>query len=54
MLHLYEFYKRWESTGKGEVDLTKTLPVDKPKCPKTISNMTRSFWIWFIIQNHMS
>jgi len=44
MLHLYEFYKRWESTGKGEVDLTKTFAGGiNPNVPKKIFTYYSSF-----------
>ena len=37
MLHLYELYKRWESTGKGEMDITKTFAGGiNPNVPKEI------------------
>jgi hypothetical protein len=44
MLHLYEFYKRWESTGKGEIDLTKTFAGGiNPNVPKKIFAYYSSF-----------
>ena len=44
MLHLYEFYKRWESTGKGEVDLTKTFAGGiNPNVPKQIFRYYEGF-----------
>lgn len=44
MLHLYEFYKRWESTGKGEVDLTKTFAGGiNPNVPKQIFRYYEQF-----------
>lgn len=44
MLHLYEFYKRWESTGKGEVDLTKTFAGGiNPNVPKQIFKYYEQF-----------
>ena len=44
MLHLYEFYKRWESTGKGEIDLIRTFAGSiNPNVPKQIFNYYNNF-----------